>query len=1272
MESVLFRRWKRALRRQLPGSVQETRGEDQSIRSIMYTDDRDGTLPTVRMGPAQRVQNENQLRNFAGRWLAVFHTFRQRTEEWFQARQLGEVRYQFVIRGQYANTAEGEEHEWDTEFTSPYVSADAFIFWIVDMFGPMWQFDYIQFRMASASIRAFTAGGVGLGKDWAESHEDYYIVSFASTKNCLLNAILFAYRVHADPNTWFRKSLEECKEFVHQAAYDMKRRHLRKEDPDASWEGLLEMHQVPTVLKHAWRGAVAMPRTCELKIFDNLFHCKHRVTHKVAGTIPLSKPIEIMVQGNHILSMIPKTLVEGLEEQEAIEGRWEAHSMESMDSVGAVRALVQSKTDITKGMLDDMLGRPFDHPRTRRKQLLRRGQLDEMETKQLQKINAMLEKPRTLGAWDIETYAKSKGDGFFPYAIMFYGVTLHGTVFEWMRILETPEENLMNDFLVAAHEMMVEHHIDDLTLYAHNGAKFDLLSFLDKAAFIDAENPWKIDFQVEQHGAFTSLSLRSIVYAKKTLTFRDSMKLFGPCSLADLTKSFKVEHQKLKDVYSHEEVNWTFIQDNKPLITKYLYNDVVGLFEVMQKCRDNIQESFQVDVVSCMTASSLSKTIFFEWFYDPEKQRLFELPSDVEAIIRKSYFGGRTEVGWQCEVEAPIYMFDVTSLYPWAALNDLPCGRPERLGKEDVTSMMQNRSFFGFVVVRVRSIPSDEYFRPVHGCRARDRLVFPLFEEWTEVVLFSGEIYYAQDKGNHYEYDYQFGFHFTPYPILKDFMLTMTRRKAEAEAKKDNVGRTMSKLLANTGYGWPAVRVDNKNCIHIYDKGKNMVAHHFVRNELISWADRGSYQVIKTRENLPLRNYNVALSAAITSIARMRIHDIITSIEAIPDMKVFYWDTDSVATNCDIAKFPDLMKKFAWDGMQDFSKMGLELGSLKNEAMGIYKDHQIPVTEQPFFDRGIFLLPKLYLLEKNLPDGRVYSKGASKGISRRKPIVLREDKTLWDDGQLIGRVENGRAVDVEGNPMVVNGSVCNENNHICNLQGTVLLDNIGRPMSKGAPNYAEMASLLQGEKLMRANTSFTRPLSTLLQAGTPSHLLQHSIMQRSISVCDTDGNRYMKGIVDPETGFIRSLQLPKDDPVTAQHLDITMHYDVDSLTEDQLHTLSFDELLEVGRASAPMEGSRFSKWYEAMSKAVDLDRWIAYNEEMAQKNLEEDQDASSDEDMPDVMLEEPGLHHALQTYESDLDSEDLARSEDEEEDEPPKKRSRFLDDCASEASDHEP
>jgi hypothetical protein len=441
-----------------------------------------------------------------------------------------------------------------------------------------------------------------------------------------------------------------------------------------------------------------------------------------------------------------------------------------------------------------------------------------------------------------------------------------------------------------------------------------------------------------------------------------------------------------------------------------------------------------------MTAASLSKAVFFEWFYNPAQQEYFELPTRIERIIRQSYFGGRTEVGWQGRVDGKIYMYDITSLYPWASTFDLPAGRPLPLDSIDVTERIANRTFFGFVIAKVRSVPSDTYFRPLHGCRANQRLVFPVFNEWTPIVLFSEEIYKAQDYGHFYEYEFQEGFHFERYPILKEFMLTMTRKKAMADAEGDEVGRTMFKLIANTGYGWWAIRTDNKTCVNIYPAQKNMVAKHFVRNELINYCTRGDYQIIRTQQDLPIRNSNVGVAAAITSYARMRMHDILYSMEQ-KGIRVFYWDTDSVACDADLSQYPDLMQKFAWDGMNDFRKMGAELGSLKNEAQSIWTKNQIPVTEMPYFDRAVFLLPKLYMLEKVLPDGRTYQKGASKGISRKQPVLLKAaDQSLWDNGKQIGWVQNGRAVDVERQPMVLNSSVCNENGHCIDLKGNVQLD----------------------------------------------------------------------------------------------------------------------------------------------------------------------------------------------------------------------------------------
>ena len=42
--------------------------------------------------------------------------------------------------------------------------------------------------------------------------------------------------------------------------------------------------------------------------------------------------------------------------------------------------------------------------------------------------------------------------------------------------------------------------------------------------------------------------------------------------------------------------------------------------------------------------------------------------------------------------------------------------------------------------------------------------------------------------------------------------------------------------------------------------------------------------------------------------------------------KVYYCDTDSIITSCDLSKYSDLMNEYVWDGTGD------DLGSLKNEA----------------------------------------------------------------------------------------------------------------------------------------------------------------------------------------------------------------------------------------------------------------------------------------------------------------------------------------------------
>lgn len=1328
-DTLRFRALQRSLRLLLPGRVQERRSSPVSpIDALTYTE----TFAPQSMNPAGYItMYEGTVIPWSELWIANFLTIRQPFIDFLSQSQPGAVRFQIEIEGQMRNVETNSE--WDFDRTTQFSDEIEMVTNIVELFGGLFGFDYIVFDARRITIRAFTAGAVGLGSDWVQNKDKYFIVSFRSTTNCLLHALLFAFRATVWPKRWlYEYTFEESKKKISHASRDLKRKVLVKEYADIDWSGILPLDALQVLQKHAHYGlsnAQFREHKPKIRIFNNVFHLARQVPGSSQGV-----EIEIMVQANHALAMVSKESVRKrlTEEQwQEVERRMTVLSYASMDSVGAAIQLIESKDILNKGLLEDIMGREFDHPRTRRRMLQEKQYRTDHENRELDKLNNMLEKPSCLGAWDIETYCRNSQIQFSPYAVMYYFVDNKEQVYERMIHSDTEDQNILLEMMRAIHTDMLDHHVYDLVLYAHNGSKFDMLACLDRVVFTENDCPWKIDFQVEQHGAFTSLTVRSVVNPKITLTFRDSMKIFGPCSLADLAKSFKVPHQKLKDAYAHSDVDWRFIQTKRDLISKYLYNDVLSLYEIMVACRKEIRRSFNIDVLSCMTGASLSKAIFFEWFYDPRKQKLYELPHKIEKIIRRAYFGGRTEVGWQKKVEGKIYMYDVTSLYPYAALNDLPAGRPEILEAEQTRAMMEEGSFFGFVVCRVKSVPEDEqqgYFRPLHGCRARNRLVFPIFEDWTEIVLFSEEIVKAKQYGYRYEYDYLQGLSFKRYPVLRDFMLTATRRKAEADARGDSVGRTMSKLVANSGYGWPAVRVDNKSCFHIYPKDKNMVAKHFVRNELISFCDRGEYQVIRTKEDLPIRNHNVALSAAITSYARMQMHEIIYEIEKKGE-QTFYWDTDSVATSADLSKYPDLMEKFAWDGIRDLRKMGAELGSLKNEADGIYQKNNIPLEGMAYFDRAIFLLPKLYILEKVLPDGRTYQKGASKGISRKKPITLRLDDSLWDDQTQIGWVEQGKAVDMDRQPLVLNSNVCNERGECCNLKREIELDAYGRPVYRGAPSFEEMEQLLQGAKLYRANTSFARPMSSLLKESFTEDLLRVHTMQRSIQVQDENGtNRYMKGRVQ-DNGFIAPLHIPADDNA---YVPVFTEEEQQHLLETcDVNDLNFDDLIDYARAQSGgrMEQSKYEKWVQALKQAIQFEQLFRVNEQRASEmggqqdedsrpdeqdentsdsevEEEEDEDESCsevsesieefsedgdidfDEENPEILIRDaqrsledlPGLHHIVRISEDEIDSDDCrsyCSSDDDDDDEeclqPRRKKrrkmSRFIDDAASESEE---
>ena len=89
-----------------------------------------------------------------------------------------------------------------------------------------------------------------------------------------------------------------------------------------------------------------------------------------------------------------------------------------------------------------------------------------------------------------------------------------------------------------------------------------------------------------------------------------------------------------------------------------------------------------------------------------------------------------------------VYYDDFTSLYPDQSRKPLPYGKPEFVNGTDI-----DENFYGFIRCMVRTIDKDR--KPLHGIKDHKtkRLLFPHFDKWTEIYLFSEEVKLGMKEG---------------------------------------------------------------------------------------------------------------------------------------------------------------------------------------------------------------------------------------------------------------------------------------------------------------------------------------------------------------------------------------------------------------------------------------------------------------------------------------------------------------------------------------------
>lgn len=447
-------------------------------------------------------------------------------------------------------------------------------------------------------------------------------------------------------------------------------------------------------------------------------------------------------------------------------------------------------------------------------------------------------------------------------------------------------------------------------VFAHFGGKFDMLFLLE---YLYTQKKYHIDSLIPRGSMLLCFDLID-TKTKRKICFRDSSAIL-PFGLRALCDNFKVDHPKL-------DIDYTKIKKVTPKLLRYLEFDCRGLYECLEKFFNwpLIREAGPVYTIAGQAMRVL------RLFLD---KPVSSLGQGVDAWVRQSYFGGRTEVFKPYFDGSPkklIHCFDVNSLYPTMMLNEFPntfkC----------MTTKYTDKGF-GFWDVEVE-VP--EMWIPPLGAvldlGTSKKFVFPVgtFRGfWT-----THEIEYAKTLGVKVRKVYKGALFNSGGFIFKDYVEELY--DIRMKAAKDSVDNVMAKLLMNSCYGRFGIRRDREGIA--FDEGQvGVIPFSEMRG--------GKYPIRLVKEAKHIDTFsNVAVPSYVTSYARVHMHKLLLQTRE----NVFYMDTDSLLTP------------------EHFKSSG-GLGALKHEYSAESACFLLPKTyciDGLHGMKGVFRLPKTMTLSE--------------------------------------------------------------------------------------------------------------------------------------------------------------------------------------------------------------------------------------------------------------------------------------------------------------------
>ncbi len=248
----------------------------------------------------------------------------------------------------------------------------------------------------------------------------------------------------------------------------------------------------------------------------------------------------------------------------------------------------------------------------------------------------------------------------------------------------------------------------------------------------------------------------------------------------DISYFKNITNSEYENIYLKN--NWSLREES----IKYIKNDILGLLEVIDKFRQNLFISHNIDLTEGLTISRLALNKFLRFYLNNSKIPLIN-KINIFNFLYLGYYGGRTEVFKPYGKN--LYYYDVNSLYPKAALNNMP-GIDVKYIKSLTNNSLNLDSLFGIFRAKVKTNhnylgllpPSLPSLPQSDGSDGSDKtnlgLIFPIGEY--EGVWSSVELKYAQDNGYKVNVIEGYGFNEVP-SYFKDYVHTLYDLKSKSK-----------------------------------------------------------------------------------------------------------------------------------------------------------------------------------------------------------------------------------------------------------------------------------------------------------------------------------------------------------------------------------------------------------------------------------------------------------------------------------------------------------